>query len=90
MGERQGEGAVVAKQQRPMAFGIKASHRVQTPAPGQPRRQQLQHRGPAGRVVAGGVHSPGLVQEQGERRGRRWQRLTVEQHLIQQGIGLVP
>jgi hypothetical protein len=30
------------------------------------------------------------VQDQGERRGRRWQRLTDEQHLIQQGIGLVP
>ena len=45
---------------------------------------------PAGRVVAGGVHPPGLMQQQGERRGRRWQRLTIEQYFIQQGIGLVP
>ena len=89
VGERQGEGAVIAEQQGSAAVGVKAPHGMQPRAVGQLRWQEIQHRAPAAGVVAGAVHPAGFVQQQGEQPLPLRQWAAIHKDLILGRISLV-
>ncbi len=87
VGEPQGEFAVVGEQEGAAAVGIEATHRMQTAAPAQLRRQQVEHGGTAVGVPAGAEHADGLVEQERQGRGGKHQGLTIDTDAVGGGIG---
>ena len=87
MGELKRQRPVICQQQSPAAVGIESAHRMEPPT--KILRQQIQHGGPAMRVMAGADHPNGFVDQEHPRILSKFQTAAIHNDQLLIGVGLI-